>query len=590
MRTFVLSFILLCATAWAQESLSLRIRETQDLLLSQGPTSSVLDSYDSLVADIESAEEKLDMAVIAQVYYKKALVELSLSKISPAVSDLIKTLDYDPTLAPASSKLLELLLERGQFGEIRSRFSTKDAPDVFAKMDMWTQQYEKVEQYLADKSRMSPEECLEVVNQYLIPVTPLFHSVYNLHLQCSKKRVATLLGKDGDSADLYFKDIIGDYSKILKLQPQKNLELYNEFAQYALFTENLFSESWNVVKSCLRINNDFKSCADLSKTFSRLQGIFKPLEEYSQVSEMLYFVKEDLRDKVEALEMDDLDYKDIYNIFESPVKLPKREAAKLPRSVKSSYDYLIWKAQQFAQSEFHDQTTSSALKFVQDLNKFACEAGVRSGHAKNKFCKLVNENEGLFLPKHLAKIDELLQKNKFSEAKELLLKFNKNVRRTALFKERWSAIERFQQRQQHQHQQQQFHRQQQQRQRQRQQRHEPQHQHDPSKDYYKILDIPKDADEKTIKKGYRTQTLKYHPDKYKGKDLSEKEIETKMQEINEAYEVLSNPQSKADYDNRNHRPQGSGRHGSRNNGGREFVNVQFNPQDFFRQQGFHFEF
>ena len=46
-------------------------------------------------------------------------------------------------------------------------------------------------------------------------------------------------------------------------------------------------------------------------------------------------------------------------------------------------------------------------------------------------------------------------------------------------------------------------------------------------DYYKVLDVPRDADEKTIKKGYRTQTLKYHPDKYKGDDLTPEQIEKK---------------------------------------------------------------
>ncbi len=65
---------------------------------------------------------------------------------------------------------------------------------------------------------------------------------------------------------------------------------------------------------------------------------------------------------------------------------------------------------------------------------------------------------------------------------------------------------------QQQQQQRQFHRQQQQRQQQQQQQ---RHSYDVKKDYYKILDIGRDADEKTIRKAYRAKTLKYHPDKVK---------------------------------------------------------------------------
>lgn len=69
-----------------------------------------------------------------------------------------------------------------------------------------------------------------------------------------------------------------------------------------------------------------------------------------------------------------------------------------------------------------------------------------------------------------------------------------------------------------------------------------------SKDYYKILGIARDATEKDIKKGYRTQSKLYHPDKYKG-DLDDTAVERKMAEINEAYEILSDPQKKAAFDN-----------------------------------------
>ncbi|MDX1413154.1 MAG: J domain-containing protein [Candidatus Promineifilaceae bacterium] len=64
------------------------------------------------------------------------------------------------------------------------------------------------------------------------------------------------------------------------------------------------------------------------------------------------------------------------------------------------------------------------------------------------------------------------------------------------------------------------------------------------KDYYKILDVSKDADNKTIKRAYRQLARKYHPDKNPG----DKKAEETFKEINEAYEVLGDPDNRAKYD------------------------------------------
>jgi curved DNA-binding protein len=64
------------------------------------------------------------------------------------------------------------------------------------------------------------------------------------------------------------------------------------------------------------------------------------------------------------------------------------------------------------------------------------------------------------------------------------------------------------------------------------------------KDYYKIMGVPKDVDAQAIKKAFRKLALKYHPDK----NPNNKEAEARFKEINEAYEVLSDPQKRAKYD------------------------------------------
>lgn len=58
------------------------------------------------------------------------------------------------------------------------------------------------------------------------------------------------------------------------------------------------------------------------------------------------------------------------------------------------------------------------------------------------------------------------------------------------------------------------------------------------KDYYAILQIPRDATTEDVKKGYRKQAMKWHPDKHSGKDESERAAaEAKFKDAAEAYEV-----------------------------------------------------
>ncbi len=63
------------------------------------------------------------------------------------------------------------------------------------------------------------------------------------------------------------------------------------------------------------------------------------------------------------------------------------------------------------------------------------------------------------------------------------------------------------------------------------------------KDYYKILGTNRSASEKEIKQAYRKLALKYHPDRNPGDKVSEE----KFKEINEAYQVLSDPTKRARY-------------------------------------------
>lgn len=88
------------------------------------------------------------------------------------------------------------------------------------------------------------------------------------------------------------------------------------------------------------------------------------------------------------------------------------------------------------------------------------------------------------------------------------------------------------------------------------------------KDYYSILGVQKDASEEDIKKAYRKLAMQYHPDRWaNGTEQEKKDAENKFKDIGEAYDVLSDPQKKAHYDN----------------GGMDFDFGGFDPMEMFRR-------
>ena len=74
------------------------------------------------------------------------------------------------------------------------------------------------------------------------------------------------------------------------------------------------------------------------------------------------------------------------------------------------------------------------------------------------------------------------------------------------------------------------------------------------RDFYEILGVSKSASKEEIKKAYRKLAIKYHPDK----NPDDKQAEESFKEAAEAYEILSDPNKRARYDQFGHQGMGGG--------------------------------
>ena len=97
------------------------------------------------------------------------------------------------------------------------------------------------------------------------------------------------------------------------------------------------------------------------------------------------------------------------------------------------------------------------------------------------------------------------------------------------------------------------------------------------RDYYEVLGVTKSADEKALKKAYRKLAIKYHPDK----NPDNPEAEKQFKEAAEAYEVLSDGQKKARYDQFGH----AGMGGAASGGGHGGFGGGMSMDDIFENFG-----
>lgn len=554
-----LVILVLWAIVCLGTELTEEIQRAQSLLAAEGPSTNVLDEFNRVIHKIESESEDnnndqvdkvntSESQTLSQLYFKKSLIEMTLNKERDAIKTLHKCLALDPYLKPAQSKLIDLLLEFGLFDDpVFSQLPSDH--EAMVKIHKFNMEYQKMETLL---QKGHYDLAAGIIENDLLPVSPANSSLYKYQIEALTNLDPSVSDSDSDWDPLAIsRTIILAYTKLVKLESVKNLSNYRYLSDFLLYTQVNFQKAFANVKQCLRIDNEYSECAKLSKFYSKFKLVFEQLEAYSIELSHIYLENENSA-SIDFVDLNDkVDFKFIIQFLFNE-KPTKRQLTGIRGSINSNYDYLMYFVNEFKQSAPY---LSQTLPFTIDLDKLICEGYIQTHDYKaaDNACRKLSDDSNSFLPKFIPQIDKLLAKKKYNEVDSLMKRFPVNTRQTKLFQSRYEKVEAYLQEQQRKHQQEQqqrFYQQQQQQQQQRQQYRQqaPPRSNKPKTDYYKILGISKDADERTIKKAHRTQTLKYHPDKYKGNDLTPEQIESKMQEINKAYEVLSNPELKERYD------------------------------------------
>jgi len=485
-----------------------------------GPSLDILNDYDSLLRQLNSESSggstKTDVetsAIISKIYYKKALVELSLGKDLNSIENFAKSLELNPNNPVVKSKLLDICIKYGLKDRLYS-FKTLFNGEDSAYLDALST-VNSVET-LASSDDLS--KLNEAIN--ISPFDP----------QLRLKRIELTTKDIQESNDLNkFADLVDDMSSLVKINPINYSKYLNKLSEIYLYGLSEFQNSLSFNKKCLHYDMDNDLCKKNSKFLNKyspiLQNIsnfhkfFTFLNEKEETNEEIIFDDNDLKN--EAIRLQDS------NQF---LKIRREN-----ENFKTNLEYLLHKASSF-NNEYQLKSNQLQISILKTLTFDGFLRGrtkILSNYGK-KLTSISPEEKESFLPIILANVDVSINRKDFQRAKQLLSKISPNGKKTSYYKER---IQRIQQhdRQQEQQQRQQYH----------QQMQKPRG--PPKNDYYKILDIPKDSDSTTIRKAYREMTKKYHPDKYKG-DLSQDQIEAKMTQINHAYEVLSDPDLRAKYD------------------------------------------
>lgn len=539
-------------SAITAEEFNAQLAQVDQAFASRGPSLEILSQYDALLRDTpEGLDEAGRMVLLAKVHYKKAIISLSLGKESQAMQDFEISLGLNPSNEGVKKNLLGLIVKYGQREKLENikRHMPEDDPllkDTLEKIHI-----------IDGLSRSGDKEKLSEA----IQLAPFDTSLREKRIALTQEAIKST--SDSNEQAALFANIADDLDIITKVNPTTNSENWNRLSDIYLFALGEYTNSLTANKKCLHYNMDFETCKKNSKFLNKYSTILTHLATHHRYFQHIQSEQQDN----EAHQLEEMDFKDLSTRLTDKGHFLKirRENEKFDTNLA----YIISKS-----DSFNKQYSIKGNKFEDTIfETLAMDSLLR--HDSKSFKKYATRSPKDSLARRLNVIDGLIHEKSFEQAQQEINGCPTNMKESTFLKSRIEKIQAHISQKQQQQRRQQYHQQQQ---HQRQQHQQQRSQSPPKNDYYKILGVPRNADDGAIKKAYREMTKQFHPDKYKG-DMTQEEVEAKMTEINHAYEVLSDEQKRKDYD-AGHDPndpesQKPGGHGGAGFGGHPFHGAQF---------------
>ncbi|KAK0522179.1 hypothetical protein OC834_006379 [Tilletia horrida] len=470
---------------------------------------------------LSEALTSYDAAIVADpshwlTYYRRATALLSVGRSSAALDDFNTLLKLNPSFSKARLEKARVLAKDGQLSEAQSELkeffslAKKDGKQAASSASGGAQKDEAAATKLQESIRSSLE-ALKKVRAASKKVqdgvkagkdVPADKALAEQAKQCIESATVVLelspkllearqLRADCAIANGDLESAMGDWTRIATLS--SSTELYMRLASLSYFIAADSREAAVLqLKTCLNSDPDNRLCARMHKKLKTMDKSLKKARNFADAGSW--------RPVLSALKGPKVGGPTLIQEVEEAIKADM--AAPAEGSPLSG---------PLIPAALRDPIEKSAL--LLELNKLHCKAHLELDELKKgkSFCEYVLKRDADDVDALTARGETLLAEEKYEEAvRALEAAFEKSGRQDGNIQRRLVKAQK-------------------------------RLKLSKTKDYYKVLGVARDADERTIKKAYRTLAKKFHPDKEGGS-------QEKMTEINEAFGVLSDSELRQRYD------------------------------------------
>ncbi|WFD00734.1 hypothetical protein MYAM1_003486 [Malassezia yamatoensis] len=439
-------------------------------------------------SDYVGALEAFDHAIAQDseaylTYFRRATAQQALGRTGAALDDLEATLKRNPSFGKAYLQAARIHYKEGEYTDALSQLKQHAKHSKTDQSDAEELQSQIQHAYDLSKrlkklthARNKHTECVKVATE-LVKLAPN-------DLDARRSRAACYLAS-GD-----WEDAVTDWNRVAILAPNPLLQRRLSFLSFYIlgsYDSQQQKAGLNYLKACLHNDPDNKLCSRAHKTLRRIQKALTKAHKFAD--------SESWTAVTSALKGPKVGGPTIWDEVQSAI-----QAAQQPEE----------DGQPLLPKEIHDPMEKSRL--VLDMSDLYCRAygGQKLYKKAMPYCEKLLKHDPNNIPAAIVQGEEHMANHQYEDAARIFSHaFAESGQQNRDLYQRMAKAQKLLKQSK-------------------------------AKDYYKILNVARDADEKTIKKAYRRLAREHHPDKGGSQE--------KMAEINEAFGVLGDAQLRARYD------------------------------------------